>query len=166
MKVVLVGYNCSGKSFFSERLSSALQIPILHIDDVYYEYCSTHKVERRPEDVKKDVISFIETNDSWVMDGGYDYTGLYECCDAADRIVFMKINRFSRLVNLFKRCNTYKSLLTKAHRVCRSLPWLLHYGCGRKYDASNYASLVSFPDKVVVFRTVPEAQHYFDMLTN
>ena len=64
MKYLIVGYNCSGKSFFSKKLSSSLNISLFHIDDVYYDYSVAPKAVRNLDDVKNDVISFMETNDS------------------------------------------------------------------------------------------------------
>ncbi len=162
MKLLIVGYSCSGKSYFSNRIADEFNIPLLQIDSVFYEPGHTTLVARNPKDVTTDVISFIKENDNWVIDGGYDRTGLYECCKIADRIVFMKINRFARLINLRRRYVHRHDLTEGIKKFSKAFPWIVKNGCGENYIKSSFPSIFSFPEKLTIIKTVHSARKFFD----
>lgn len=166
MKVLIVGYGCSGKTTYGLKLARTLNVPILNIDKVFYDYSSGTRITREPEDVAADVLAFLKENDSWVIDGGYDRTGLFECCSDADSIVFMRINKLARLRNLAKRCiqKRNKKAFEKVWMFLRSIPWIVKKGCDKKYDEYSFSSLSRFPGKITEIKTLRYADKFFGFI--
>lgn len=162
MKLLIVGYSCSGKTYFSVVTAKKMSVAQFHIDDVFYDYSTPVMTKRDEEDVKADVLSFLSENESWVIDGGYDRTGLYECCEAADRIIFMKMNKIVRMRNLHFRYKNRKKLSERAKMIWKCTPWILKKGCGRKYDEESFSCLKEFPHKVTVIKTLRGARQLFN----
>ena len=42
MKIIIIGCPGSGKSIFSQKLNKALEIPLFHLDLLYYNNDGTH----------------------------------------------------------------------------------------------------------------------------
>lgn len=68
MKIVIAGYSGSGKSTLARKLAEIYQTDILHFDTV--QFLPNWKI--RSEDEKKRITEeFLNTHDSWVIDGNY-----------------------------------------------------------------------------------------------
>ena len=55
MKIIIIGCPGSGKSIFSQKLNKALEIPLFHLDLLYYNNDGTHiskeELERKLEEI-------------------------------------------------------------------------------------------------------------------
>ena len=71
MKIAILGLSGSGKSTLAKQLGSFYHAPVLHLDAVHF---LPGWVERVPGEEEQLVTSFLDTHNSWVMDGNYTKT--------------------------------------------------------------------------------------------
>lgn len=110
MRIAVLGYAGSGKTYLSDYISQKKGIPVLHLDDVKWDK------EWKPVDdsaVLPKVAEFM-SNDDWIIDGYYTYLMIDERLEKADKIVLLQLPRltcFSRALKRTKerRKNGYKN---------------------------------------------------------
>lgn len=68
MKIAIVGYSGSGKSTLARELARKYHTDVLHFDTV--QFLPDWKV-RSDEEKKRITENFLDTHDSWVIDGNY-----------------------------------------------------------------------------------------------
>lgn len=105
MKIAIVGYSGSGKSTLARFLSEKLHAPVLYLDRVHW---LPNWVERPKEETRAIVEKFLDENDAWVIDGSYGNVHYQRRMEEADKIIFLKFNRFTCLRRAFKRKKEYK----------------------------------------------------------
>ena len=66
-KILVVGPGGAGKSTFSKKLSKILNIPVYHLDSIYWLPNWEHL--EREEFIKK--VRVITSKDEWIIDGNY-----------------------------------------------------------------------------------------------
>ena len=69
-KILVIGSPGSGKSYFSKKLSKLTNIPVYHMDLLYWHenWVST------PRDEFDKIINEILNKDEWILDGNYNRT--------------------------------------------------------------------------------------------
>lgn len=105
MKYLVMGHSGSGKSSLAKLISEIKRIPLLYLDCVHFE--SDWKA-REDEEARKIVKEFIDSNDSWVIDGNYFKFELEERVKQADTIIYLDFNRINCLIRAYKRYFKYK----------------------------------------------------------
>ena len=105
MKIVILGFSGSGKSTLAKNLSNHYNLPLLHIDRVQFlpNWVVRDKAER---DMM--IKEFIDSNESWVIDGNYT-SSTPERFELADLIIFLDYNRFTCYKNAMKRYKNNKN---------------------------------------------------------
>lgn len=71
-KILIIGCSGSGKSTFSKKLQKQLNIPLFHLDTIWWNSDRSH-ISRLEFDNK---LNEIMSNDNWIIDG--DYSRTYE----------------------------------------------------------------------------------------
>lgn len=83
-KIIIIGRPGAGKSYLSEKLSIKLNIPVIHLDNIWWNNDKTH-ITREEFDSK---LHEILCRDEWIIDG--DYSRTYEVrFNACDTIIFL-----------------------------------------------------------------------------
>ena len=83
-KIVVLGPSGAGKSTFSRKLNSIINIPVYHLDNIFWKDDKTH-IKREEFDSK---LSEILNKEEWIIDG--DYSRTYEIrIKNADTIFFL-----------------------------------------------------------------------------
>lgn len=84
MKIAVLGYAGSGKTYLSDYISEKKKIPVLHLDEIKW-----NKEWKAIDDslVLPQVSEFM-ANDNWIIDGYYKYLLYDKRLDDADMIVF------------------------------------------------------------------------------
>ena len=83
-KVIIIGPSGAGKSYFSTKLASITNLPLYHLDNIFWKEDRTH-ISR--EEFDKTLLEILE-KDSWIIDG--DYSRTYELrMKYADTIYFL-----------------------------------------------------------------------------
>lgn len=121
MKIMIVGYSGSGKSTLAKKLADFYDVPLLYLDKV--QFISNWK-ERDEQEALKIIEEFLNTNDSWVIDGNYSRRYFDLRASQADKIIFMNFNRLNCLYRCIKRNSENK------HKVRESMS----DGCIEKLD--------------------------------
>lgn len=122
MKIAVMGYSGSGKSTLARKLGEMYGIEVLHLDTVHW----LPGWQARPDAEKKEILSqFMDTHDSWVIDGNYQKQFYARRLEEADLIVLMLFNRFSCYFRARKRLRMYRG---------KSRPDMTE-GCNEKVDA-------------------------------
>lgn len=106
MKIAIIGYSGSGKSTLAEQLGTIYQADVLHFDAVQF----LPGWENRPEEDKKKITKeFLDTHDSWVIDGNYSKLFYERRMMEADIIIMLLFNRFSCMYRVVRRYVKYKN---------------------------------------------------------
>ena len=71
MKIIIIGCPGSGKSTFSQRLNTVLNIPLFHLDMLYHNQDGTHITK---EELEEKLKKIFKENDEWIIDGNYQRT--------------------------------------------------------------------------------------------
>ena len=91
MKIAVLGYVGSGKTYLSDYIAKKKDIPVLHLDSIKWDK------EWKPIDdsvVLPQVAEFMAQND-WIIDGYYKYLMIDERFEKADKIIFLLLPRFT-----------------------------------------------------------------------
>ena len=149
MKIAVLGYAGSGKTYLSDYIAKKKNIPVLHLDSLKWDK------EWKPIDnrlVLPKVSEFMENND-WIIDGYYDYLYYDERLEQADMIILLLLPRttcFYRAVRRTKqrRQEGYKNDLNW---------WFVKFtlfGCRNKERRQTYDGITEkYKDKTVVLKT-------------
>lgn len=156
MKIAVLGYAGSGKTYLSDYISEKKNIPVLHLDEIKWD-----KEWNAIEDslVLPQVSEFM-ANDDWIIDGYYKYLLYDKRLDDADMIVLLLLPRltcFSRVVKRTesRRENGYKNDLNW---------WFVKFtlfGCRNKERRQTYAEITNkYKDKTVVLKTERQVDEF------
>ena len=122
MKICVIGYSGSGKSTLARKLSEQYGIEALHMDTV--QFLPGWEV-REAKDKERIVGEFLDTHDSWVIDGNYKKLSFFRRTEEADRIILLLFGRFSCLLRVIRRYRKFRN---------RTRPDMAE-GCNEKLDA-------------------------------
>lgn len=100
MKIAILGTSGSGKSTLAQKLGAAYNAPVLHLDAVHF---LPGWVERPQEEMQALVQRFMDTHDSWVIDGHYSNVCYDRRLEEADQIIVLCFNRFVCLWRVIRR---------------------------------------------------------------
>lgn len=162
MKIAILGYAGSGKSYLSDYISDKKSIPVLHLDEIKWDK------EWKPIDdylVLPQVSDFM-ANDDWIIDGYYDYLYYNERLENADLIVLLLLPRLTCFYRAVKR--------TKSRRkdgYKNDLNWwfvkFTLFGCRNKERRQTYAEIVKkYKNKTVVFKTQRQVNEFMKNFLN
>jgi len=162
MKISVIGYSSSGKSTFSKRLKSIYNIPLLHIDKIYFE---TNWVERDTKKVENEILEFTKL-DSWIIDGLYRKIATNRF-DEADQIFIFNFNRFKCLYGaIYRRIKFHNQVRDSIAEGCKErlnlsfIFWILFKGRTKKSKNLIKHFQKTYKDKVITFKSRKQANNY------
>ena len=83
-RIIVIGPGGAGKSYFSKRLASITNLPLYHLDNLFWIDAKNHIPK---EEFDKGLLEILKT-DKWIIDG--DYSRTYELrMEYADTIYFL-----------------------------------------------------------------------------
>ena len=106
MKIVIMGYRGSGKSTLARNLGEALGLPVLHLDAVHW---TPGWVGRPTAESAAIVADFLDSHDSWIIDGDYGKLHRDRRLREADRILLLRLPPLRCLYRVLKRKHRYKN---------------------------------------------------------
>lgn len=149
MRIAVLGYSGSGKTYISNYISQKQSIPVLHLDAIKYDK------EWRPinnELVLPLVSDFLEKDD-WIIDGYYKNLLLEERLNKADLLILMQLPRLTCLWSVIKRSKER----TREGYVNDLNWWFVKFtlfGCRNKARRNSYAEIAEkYKDKIIVLKT-------------
>lgn len=97
-RVLIIGSPGAGKSTFAQRLAGRTGLPLVHLDDLYWER-GWKQVERG---VWRSRLSDALTGERWILDGNFSST-LLRRAYRADTVFFLRPPRWQCLWRAFWR---------------------------------------------------------------
>ena len=88
-KILVVGCVGCGKSTYAKKLGKKLNIPVYGIDEIVHDDVNG---VRRSLDEQKRLISEVDKNDQWIIEGALREE-LYFLLDMADQIIMIDLDR-------------------------------------------------------------------------
>ncbi len=156
MKIAVLGYAGSGKTYLSDYISEKKNIPVLHLDEIKWNK------EWKPIDdsVVLPQVSEFMANDSWIIDGYYKYLLYDERLEKADLIVSLLLPRFTCLYRVVRRA---KSRRHEGYKNDLNL-WFLKFtlfGCRNKERRQTYAEIAEkYKDKTVMLKSQRQVDEF------
>jgi adenylate kinase family enzyme len=102
-KIAVIGSGGAGKSTFSLLLGKQLNLPVYHLDKLYWQ---PRWIKTPNEEWEKTLINLCK-NECWIIDGNYKST-LDTRLDACDMVIFLDVNRYICIYRAIKRTLTSK----------------------------------------------------------
>lgn len=168
MKIAIVGYSGSGKSTLARILAKKYQTEVLHFDAI--QFLPDWEI-RGEEEKKKITENFLNTHDSWVVDGNYSKLFYERRMEEADIIILLLFNRFVCLLRAYRRYIKYKNK-TRPDMAegCNEkfdlafVKWILWEG-RRKSAKKRYKGLISkYGDKAIVIKNQKQLDTYIQSI--
>jgi adenylate kinase family enzyme len=102
-RILVIGSGGSGKSTFSVRLGKLLDLPVIHLDTLYWG----------PGWIEPDksqwalTVRRVIAQDAWILDGNYSGT-LAERIAACDTVIFLDVSRLICMWRVLKRAARHR----------------------------------------------------------
>lgn len=149
MRIAVLGYAGSGKTYISDYISKRKALPCLHLDSIKYDN------EWKPIDdsIVLPMVEEFMSKDEWVIDGLYIYLGLDERLELADKIVILLL---PRLTCLFRAIKRKKQRAQEGYK--NDLNWwfikFILFGCRNKDRQRIYAKIArKYKEKTIVLKS-------------
>lgn len=97
-RVAVVGSGGSGKSYVARQLGRLLNVPVIHLDAVYYDDEWNPLPPEKFEAAQRELVA----QPRWVIDGNYN-SSLHIRLEACDTVVMMDVPTWAALWGIFSR---------------------------------------------------------------
>ncbi|WP_421178660.1 DNA topology modulation protein [Aeromonas enteropelogenes] len=97
-RIAVIGSGGSGKSTFSALLGKKLNLPVHHLDQLYWK----QNWVKTPKDDWLMIQKSLCENECWIIDGNYQST-LDIRFEACDTVIFLDVNRYTCIYRVLKR---------------------------------------------------------------
>ena len=160
MKIAILGYVGSGKTYVANYVSEKKGIPSLQLDSIKFDK------EWKPIDdaiVLPQVVEFM-AKESWIIDGYYNYLLLDERLEKADQIILLLLPRLPCFFRAVKRTKARRESGYKNDMNWWFIKFAL-FGCRNKKRRRIYAEIVEkHKEKTVVLRTRKQVAEFLDKI--
>jgi adenylate kinase family enzyme len=102
-KIMIIGSGGAGKSTLSRQMGEILNMPVIHLDSIYWNHGWEPTPTEEWEARQRQAIS----GDTWIVDGNYR-SSMHLRLDACDTVIFLDFPRLICLYNVVKRYFQYK----------------------------------------------------------
>ena len=153
LKVAVIGYSGCGKSTIAAWIAKKNQLPLLYLDTVHW----LPGWKERPQDEKEQMMKdFLDSHDSWVIDGNYHSLEYERRMREADQILFLDFPRLVCLYRAWTRSRRYRGRTRES--MTEGCPekldlgfvlWILRDERTRKKKAEYQRILDEYKTKVV-----------------
>ena len=161
-RIIVLGCPGSGKSTFSKRLQKVTDLPLIHLDNIWWKEDRSH-ISRDEFDRKLDKIL---KKDKWILDG--DYSRTYEVrFMACDTVIFLDYGLEECINGVKERVGKERTDIPWTERDLD--PELVK--SVEKYEAENRPVVLSLLEKYtdktqMVFKSRIEADEWINRLEN
>ncbi len=159
MKIAVLGYAGSGKTYLSAYISEKKNIPVLHLDDIKWDK------EWKPIDdsvVLPKVAEFMK-NEHWIIDGYYTYLLIDKRLQDADKIVLLQLSRLTCFFRAVKRTASRRKDGYENDMNWWFVKFIL-FGCRNKERRNYYAEIAKkYKNKTVVLKTKRQVKDFMKL---
>lgn len=163
-RIAIIGYSGSGKSTLAQKLGDKYQCEVLHLDCVHW---LPGWEERDSAGQNKIVSEFMDTHDSWVMDGNYKSTCYDRRMREATQIIFLDFPVHLCLYRAIKRYISYrgKSRESMTEGCDEKFDkeffwWIVHEGRDRAHRQGYKNVCKEYAEKIVVLKNPKEVRRF------
>ncbi len=132
-RILILGNAGSGKSTLARALGTKLELPVLHLDTIYWK---PGWVESSDEEYDAKLATFVE-HDAWVIDGNNSRTMPLRF-ELADTVILLDLPLWVSLYRALKRNLEYRG---------RSRPDITA-GCDEKFDLEFLRWILNYPKRL------------------
>ena len=165
MRILIIGYSGSGKSTLAKKLGEIYKINVLHLDNAAFNEDFTNK---KDEEMTMIVQEFLDSNDSWIIDGNYSRI-CKERFAMADKIIYLNFNRFFCYFSALKR------YLKNRGKIRDSFPckerfglefqwWILYKGRTKEKRARHLENLNRCNKEKIILKNRRQVNKYIQTL--
>ena len=156
MRIAVLGYVGSGKTYVSNCISERESIPCLHLDSIKYDK------EWKPVDnsiILPKVEEFMKKG-SWIIEGFCSELLIEERLEKADRIVILLLPRAICLLRVLKRKREREQEGYKSDLSWWFLKFTL-FGCRNKKRRKFYVGITEkYENKTFVLKTTKQVDEF------
>ena len=166
-KVVIIGCGGSGKSTLARKLGTHTGLPVVHLDQIWWQPGSWEHLSREEFDVQLDAVL---NSERWILDGNFNRT-LERRLDFCDTVIYLDYNRFVCIWSWLKRMVRYwgKSRPDMGPDCPEKFDWSFFTWLWNfnKTNRKNYHALLKARTnlKVYIFRNRRQLRKYWNNLT-
>ena len=157
MKIAILGYAGSGKTYLADYIAQKRRMPVLHLDSVKWDK------EWKPIDdalVLPQVSGFMK-NEDWIIDGYYDYLYFDERLEQADKIILLLLPRRTCFFRALKRTASRRKEGYKNDFNLWFIRFIL-FGCRNKERQRVYGGIAKkYSQKTYVVRSKRQMRKLF-----
>ncbi len=159
-KILILGSPGSGKSTFAKRLHQQTNIPLYHLDNLFWKEDRT-TISNLEFDQKLDEI--LETKE-WIIDGQYSRT-LPKRIDACDTIFFLNVELQACLNNYYGRIQQERSDIPWVETEIDEtfVQYIIDFHTTQKYQLIDQLNQLE-NKKLIIFKTRQEADEFLKSL--
>lgn len=85
-KIIIIGNSGSGKTFLAQKLATILNVPVTHLDKLFWE--SESCLHKRPKEIVYQEIAEIAEESKWILEGVFgDLANI--AISKADTLIFL-----------------------------------------------------------------------------
>ena len=166
-KILVIGCCGAGKSTFSKKLQSIINLEIIHLDQYYHK----PNWEETEQDEWKKIVNSLVQKPFWIMDGNFSGT-MDVRIKSADTIIYLDyptLKCFWRvIIRIFKYHGVVRSDMAngcKEHFDLEFLHFVLTFNSKFKKGIIQKLNLVKDEKKVRVFKTDKQADKFLAQIS-
>ncbi len=168
MKIAIMGYSGSGKSTLARKLAERYRTEAFHFDRVQFLPNWEIRGEEEKERLTKE---FLDTHESWVMDGNYSKLSYDRRLEEADIIILLLFNRVSCFCRAYRRFRVYRNV-TRPDMAegCQEkfdlefAKWILRDGRTKQAKERYRRIIAQCGEKVIVIKNQRQLDAYLETL--
>ncbi len=163
-KISIIGSGGAGKSTLAKRLSSKLNIPLYHLDSIFWKpgWVETERSEWIGIQQK------LCKGPEWIMDGNYGGT-MQIRLDASDTVIFLDFNRFFCLYRaVYRYIKYYGRSRPDMAKGCNEqldldfIKWIYEYPKTKKPNILQNLEKLSDTTKVYILKSPKEVDTFLN----
>ncbi len=156
MKIAVLGYAGSGKTYMSDYIAQKKNIPVLHLDDIKWD----KEWKSIDDSAVLPVVADFMNNDNWIIDGYYKYLLIDERLEAADKIIILQLPRLTCFYRAIKRSKVRKAMGYVNDMNSWFVKFLL-FGCRDKERRNFYKEIAGeYKSKILILKTKRQVDEF------
>ena len=166
-KILVIGCCGAGKSTFSKKLHSILNLEIIHLDQYYHK----PNWKETEQDEWKKIVNNLVKKPSWIMDGNYSGT-MDVRIESADTIIYLDYPTLKCFWRVIKRIIKYHGVVrSDIAKGCKEqfdlefLHFVLTFNSKNRKRFIQKLNLIKEEKRILVFKTDKQADKFLAQIT-
>lgn len=160
MKLAILGYVGSGKSYVADYISKKKALPCLHLDDIKYD----KEWNAIDDALLLPTVEEFMAKDEWIIDGFFASLKMDERLKKADKIVILLLPRLLCFYRVLKR---RKKRLQDGYKTDLN-PWFIKFAlfkCRNKRRRDIYANIAkTYENKTLILKSRREVNEFLNSI--